>query len=80
MTVSSIAQKCTEYREIYLRILIGDPRIFKSMENETRTVTKQEQLKSIQGLYLITCMEGPILWGVNRENTVAEAHAGPKFK
>ena len=50
------------------------------MENETRTVTKQEQLKSIQGLYLITCMEGPIFWGVNRENTVAEAHAGPKFK
>ena len=50
------------------------------MENETRTVTKQEQLKSIQGLYLITCMGGPILWGVNRENMVAEAHAGPKFK
>ena len=49
------------------------------MENETRTVTKQE-LKSIQGLYLITCMGGSILWGVNRENTVAEAHAGPKFK
>ena len=49
------------------------------MENETRTVTKQE-LKSIQGLYLITCIGGSILWGVNRENTVAEAHAGPKFK
>ena len=31
------------------------------VENETRTVTKQE-LKSIQGFYL-TLVGGPILWG-----------------
>lgn len=38
----------------------------KPHENETQTLSMEEELKSIQGFY-ISCMGSPLYWGVTRE-------------